>query len=1080
MPDAPPAKNAVIAQKPEAAGGGGEAKRVRNGKRERPSSANGAPVTNGKKNGKEPATTQKAAPGKTGELAATGTKGKAPSNKAQGKRPLEGSSAEGATTKAPATEHRSKTTKEPAIAKAQGAKGCDGAKQAAKQAATSPSSPSSSPACQSAQERSKILKTALLNMAKRQPKSPEVHFFLALHFLRDHLPAKALAAFEAAAAAVAALPEERISQARRDLHSAAHRHMAQCHLEMAMLAAPGAPSDADQLQHQHQHHIPIQQQQLAQHSKDADASARTVAAGQKQSSSKAQAKAQPTAQPKAQAKAQGKAPPKGRRGVQSTHKRKQEAESALEAPRAEHSMLRVAEGADASGKRRFGGAGEGGGLEGVDGEEGSERGRKRVRSALDMFAAVADLESRKEERKEEEGKRGFETSQTEVTFEASQFETAADTSIALDMFAAVADLELRKEERRKQEGQGQASAPAPIQTRSGLPKGEAEREEEEMEREEGGAGEQMGGEWMWSAVREESVEEDGREVDEEEEEEEEEEREEEGVVIRNVMRHLTLAAANDRSSAIAAATATAAAAAAAAAADGPGGVAADANGSAAHATGIPPAAASATAAAAAANHTEGQTVTDSVAGVGAALTSGEVEASGAGASGAPNDSGAPSAIVGVKTPLAEGGGMATLNQLAVTLLLYGRTEKALEVLSDQLALIGLSRSDGGGSPSTSATTPSVPFDTDSLANLAAALLHVGRYEEAAACLQAVLRREPQHPAALCSYSALLLATQCGHGRKVGRMQQQGRQQRQQRQHEEKEKDRALVVGADVTESAASEAAAAAAGVSAQQCAAAAVQLLPSCAFLWCNLAHAATRTGSWKHAATCMSQALKLQPSSTPLRFAAAAHRIASAAAAPLPLALATRLIRCSVEEVADLLGVPALAYGVNEVNGVNGVNGVNRLHHQRALAHVPKWMAWEVVAHAHAVIERRALEEFVTKRGEFVTEGEELVTVSGCAVKSENMEEAGVVEEEAKGEEPKGEEGCKEEEGGGGSGEVVDEELACVVVQAEELKLAAWQKQALTAAAGAGAGSGAHQLAVHALHSAIESRSFDVGVLLR
>ncbi|GJP48984.1 hypothetical protein CLOM_g8253, partial [Closterium sp. NIES-68] len=225
------------------------------------------------------------------------------------------------------------------------------------------------------------------------------------------------------------------------------------------------------------------------------------------------------------------------------------------------------------------------------------------------------------------------------------------------------------------------------------------------------------------------------------------------------------------------------------------------------------------------------------------------------------------------------------------------------------------------------------------------------------------------PCALCSYSALLLATQCGHGRKVGRMQQQGRQQRQQRQHEEKEKDRALVVGADVTESAASEAAAAAAGVSAQQCAAAAVQLLPSCAFLWCNLAHAATRTGSWKHAATCMSQALKLQPSSTPLRFAAAAHRIASAAAAPLPLALATRLIRCSVEEVADLLGVPALAYGVNEVNGVNGVNGVNRLHHQRALAH------------------------------------------------SENMEEAGVVEEEAKGEEPKGEEGCKEEEGGVGVG---------------------------------------------------------------
>ncbi|CAI5504018.1 unnamed protein product [Closterium sp. Naga37s-1] len=321
-----------------------------------------------------------------------------------------------------------------------------------------------------------------------------------------------------------------------------------------------------------------------------------------------------------------------------------------------------------------------------------------------------------------------------------------------------------------------------------------------------------------------------------------------------------------------------------------------------------------------------------------------------------------------------------------------------------------------------------------------------------------------------------------------------------------------------------------AGVSAQQCATAAVQLLPSCAFLWCNLAHAATRTGSWKQAAKCMSQALKLQPSSAPLRFAAAAHRIATAAAAPMPLALASQHMGCGVAEMADAAGLPGLAHGSNDIpyvsrdgasaiifgtgaaaaaagggtygagagafGAVGGGHGGNR---KCMLGHVPEWMAWDAVAHAHATLERRALQEIVTKTGAFVVKEEAAVTVTGCAgegsvqAEEDGMREEGELEAEgrgkgllamlgaaARGEGGTGEEHeegrCKEEEeaGGSGSGQEVNEELACAVVQAEELKLAAWKRQSLMAAEGLG--TGAHQLGVHALHSAIHSLGSDMG----
>ncbi|CAI5976677.1 unnamed protein product [Closterium sp. NIES-64] len=948
---------------------------------------------------------------------------------------------------------------------------------------------------------------ALLNMAKRQPKSPEVHFFLALHFLREHQPAKALSAFEAAAAAVAALPEERMSQPRRDLHSAAHRHMAQCHLELAMLAAPAAAEtdphhhhhnqhlNASQQQHphkqqkQHQQNHQQQQQQHAAHANDADVAGGAPITVHKQSSSKVQGKAQGKDQVNAQGKVEGKVQAKAqlkgpRRGakMQQQAQKKGEKRGKREREKAETGLMRPAEKhgeewslpemdqeGGLSGKRKFEGEGaiEGvtNGLDELDGllglaglveEEAEGREAKRVCSALDMFAAVADLELRREERLREERQR--------------------EEACLLQQDSAGVQMggEVRME----------------VKCGGDLFEGHCE--------DAGGAA--WGGAFVAEEnVGEERVEEDGCEAVEEEEGkagEEEEEREEEEDAEQQV--------------------------------------------------GESPAV------------EEGAELT---------LGPGDVEG------------------VGSLKKAAERGGMATTNHLAVMLLLYGRTEKALDVLSQQLASVETGTSGDAAGSTGSTASPTAPIDTDTLANLGAALLHVGRYDEAAACLQAVLQREPQHPAALCSYSALLLATQRCHGRRLDRkagskldhMQQQKPQveqklelqqdlqqqeQVQQRQDEEKERAPNAGVVVDVTETEGAELAPAAtgtagadatieggesrvvfsaaagdlAGVSAQQCATAAVQLLPSCGFLWCNLAHAATRSGRWKQAAKCMSQALKLQPASAPLRFAAAAHRIATAAAAPLPPALASQHIRCGVAEMADAMGLPELTYGSNGVPtfsrdgasaiifgtgagagpgatgaGTNvasagaagafgGCHGGNR---KSVLSHVPEWMAWDVVGHAHAALERRALQEIVTKTGAFVVEEEARLTVTGCSdggsaqegLGEEEMERGGggnrlmalLVGAASRGEDGDGEEDeekrCKEEEeeeegfgsgDGGGSGEAVNEELACAVVQAEELKLAAWKKQSLMAAAGAG--TGAHQLGVHALHSAIHSLASDMG----
>ncbi|CAI5462704.1 unnamed protein product [Closterium sp. Yama58-4] len=245
-----------------------------------------------------------------------------------------------------------------------------------------------------------------------------------------------------------------------------------------------------------------------------------------------------------------------------------------------------------------------------------------------------------------------------------------------------------------------------------------------------------------------------------------------------------------------------------------------------------------------------------------------------------------------------------------------------------------------------------------------------------------------------------------------------------------------------------------------------------------------------------MSQALKLQPSSAPLRFAAAAHRIATAAAAPLPLALASQHIRCGVAEMADAVGLPELAYRSNgsgsaivfetraaaaAAAGVGGGAGggagaaaaagaaagaagaggaLGGCGRKCMLGHVPEWMAWDAVAHAHAALERRALQEIVTKTGAFVVEEEPRLIVTGRSDGGSAHEGLGVEEEMERGEK--------------GNRLMALVGAASGVVQAEELKIAAWKKQALMAAAGLG--TGAHQLGVHALRSAIHSLGSDMG----
>ncbi|CAI5504657.1 unnamed protein product, partial [Closterium sp. Naga37s-1] len=503
--------------------------------------------------------------------------------------------------------------------------------QATKEQVAKQAPSSSSPPCQSAQDRSKILKAALLNMAKRQPKSPEVHFFLALHFLREHQPAKALSAFEAAAAAVAALPEERMSQPRRDLHSAAHRHMAQvrwsisvcihcatchsqvrplcstvsslfitpssppvscpppcllyaplqCHLELAMLAAPAA-AETDPHHHHHNQHLNASQQQhphkqQKQHQQNhqqqqqqhaAHANDADVAGG-----------APITVHKQSSSKVQGKAQGKDQVNAQGKVEGKVQAKAQLKGPRRGAKMQQQAQKKGEKRGKREREKAETGLMRPAEkhGEEWSlpEMDQEGGLSGKRKFEGEGAIEGVTNGLDELDGLLGL----AGLVEEEAEGREAKRVCSALDMFAAVADLELRREERLREERQR-----------------------------------------------------------------------EEACLLQQ----------------------------------------------------------------------------DSV---------------------------------GSLKKAAERGGMATTNHLAVMLLLYGRTEKALDVLSQQLASVETGTSGDAAGSTGSTASPTAPIDTDTLANLGAALLHVGRYDEAAACLQAVLQREPQHPAALCSYSALLLATQ---------------------------------------------------------------------------------------------------------------------------------------------------------------------------------------------------------------------------------------------------------------------------------------------------------------------------------
>ncbi|GKU93193.1 hypothetical protein SLEP1_g6805 [Rubroshorea leprosula] len=169
--------------------------------------------------------------------------------------------------------------------------------------------------------------------------------------------------------------------------------------------------------------------------------------------------------------------------------------------------------------------------------------------------------------------------------------------------------------------------------------------------------------------------------------------------------------------------------------------------------------------------------------------------------------------------------VAVWNSLGLMLLKTGRLQSAISVLSSLLEL--------------------APNNYDCLANLGVAYLQAGNLELSTKCIQDLILKDQNHPAAFMNYAALLL---CQHG--------------------------SVVAGAGANASEEASADQVDAVSVAKECLLASLKADPKAAHTWANLANAYYMIGDHRSSGRCLEKAAKLEPNCMSTRYAVAVHRI--------------------------------------------------------------------------------------------------------------------------------------------------------------------------------------------------------------
>ncbi|KAK6148233.1 hypothetical protein DH2020_019145 [Rehmannia glutinosa] len=168
------------------------------------------------------------------------------------------------------------------------------------------------------------------------------------------------------------------------------------------------------------------------------------------------------------------------------------------------------------------------------------------------------------------------------------------------------------------------------------------------------------------------------------------------------------------------------------------------------------------------------------------------------------------------------------NTLGLILLRSGRLQSAISVFSSLLEI--------------------APDNLDGLGNLGIAYLLGGYLEHSEKCLQDLILKDQNHPAALINYAALLL---CRYG--------------------------SVIAGAGASADARGSADQVVAADVAKECLLAAAKAEPRAAHIWTNLANAYYLIGDHRTSGKCLEKAGKLDPNCLATRYAVGVHRIRDA-----------------------------------------------------------------------------------------------------------------------------------------------------------------------------------------------------------
>ncbi|KAL6583701.1 hypothetical protein OROMI_002990 [Orobanche minor] len=176
------------------------------------------------------------------------------------------------------------------------------------------------------------------------------------------------------------------------------------------------------------------------------------------------------------------------------------------------------------------------------------------------------------------------------------------------------------------------------------------------------------------------------------------------------------------------------------------------------------------------------------------------------------------------------------NTLGLILLRTGRLQSAVSVFSSLLEI--------------------APDNLDALGNLGIAYLQGGYLEHSEKCLQDLLLKDQNHPAALINYAALLL---CRYGSVIAEVHPRDGPCAGANADARNSEDQ--VVGANV----------------AKECLLAAAKSDPKAAHIWTNLANAYHLVGDHGTSGKCLEKAGKLDPNCLATRYAVGVHRIRDA-----------------------------------------------------------------------------------------------------------------------------------------------------------------------------------------------------------